>query len=106
MSTNDEKHNGSDLSDQKTTEQGGNVPAAAQSTTPAPAANDEKAAPAGNGTDEKKAGRFDKTFEEESKPVHASVPMDQIELKAEDLYDKDKVDLEQVEMGDVWQLLQ
>jgi H+-transporting ATPase len=32
--------------------------------------------------------------------------MSLIELKAEDLYDKEKVDLEQVEMEDVWQLLQ
>lgn len=106
MSTNDEtKHNGSDVSDVKTTEQG-NVPAEISTTEssskPAEVTN-EKAAPA---DEEKKAGRFDKTFEEEGKPVHASVPMDQIELKAEDLYDKDKVDLEQVEMGDVWQLLQ
>jgi len=32
--------------------------------------------------------------------------MSTIELKAEDLYDKDKVDLEQVELEDVWTLLQ
>lgn len=55
---------------------------------------------------EKAPGRFDKTFEEERETKHASVPMDQIELKAEDLYDKDKVDLEQVEMEDIWTLLQ
>jgi H+-transporting ATPase len=30
----------------------------------------------------------------------------QIELKAEDLYDKEKVDLERVELGDVFKLLQ
>ncbi|KAH8918106.1 plasma-membrane proton-e [Atractiella rhizophila] len=56
---------------------------------------------------EEKKGRFDKTFEDEEKgPKHALVDMSQIELKAEDLYDKEKVDLEQVEMDDVWQLLQ
>ena len=55
---------------------------------------------------EKKAGRFDKTFEEKAKPKHALVDMSTIELKAEDLYDKDKVDLEQVELDDVWTLLQ
>ncbi|KAI7946716.1 hypothetical protein MJO29_011243 [Puccinia striiformis f. sp. tritici] len=54
----------------------------------------------------KKPGRFDKTFESEEKPVHALVDMSQIQLKAEDLYDKDKVDLEQVELDDVWALLQ
>lgn len=54
----------------------------------------------------KKPGRFDKTFEAEEKPVHALVDMSLIQLKAEDLYDKDKVDLEQVELEDVWALLQ
>ncbi|KAH9806696.1 hypothetical protein DFH28DRAFT_1168688 [Melampsora americana] len=54
----------------------------------------------------KKAGRFDKTFENEEKAVHALVDMSLIQLKAEDLYDKDKVDLEQVELDDVWTLLQ
>jgi len=55
---------------------------------------------------EKKAGRFDKTFEAENKATHALVDMSEIQLKAEDLYDKDKVDLEQVELEDVWTLLQ
>jgi len=72
---------------------------ATESTAPAAAASQPKAA-------EKAPGRFDKTFEEERETKHASVPMDQIELKAEDLYDKDKVDLEQVEMEDIWTLLQ
>lgn len=55
---------------------------------------------------EEKTGRFDKTFEEKEKPKHALVDMSTIELKAEDLYDKDKVDLEQVELDDIWILLQ
>lgn len=54
----------------------------------------------------KNQGRFDKTFESEEKATHALVDMSQIQLKAEDLYDKDKVDLEQVELEDVWTLLQ
>ncbi|CEQ40797.1 SPOSA6832_02445 [Sporobolomyces salmonicolor] len=54
----------------------------------------------------KKEGRFDKTFEEERETKHALVDMSTIELKAEDLYDKDKVDLERVELDDVWTLLQ
>lgn len=37
---------------------------------------------------------------------HALVDMSTIELKAEDLYDKEKVDLESIEMEDVYQLLQ
>lgn len=32
--------------------------------------------------------------------------MSEIELKAEDLYDQEKVDLEKLEMEEVWQLLQ
>lgn len=56
--------------------------------------------------EEKKPGRFDKTFEEHEAPKHALVDMSTIELTAEDLYDKDKVDLEQVELDDVWTLLQ
>jgi H+-transporting ATPase len=54
----------------------------------------------------KEARNWDKSFEEKEKPKHALVDMSTIELKAEDLYDKDKVDLEQVELDDVWTLLQ
>lgn len=54
----------------------------------------------------KEKGRFDKEFEEKEAPKHALVDMSTIELKAEDLYDKDKVDLELVELDDVWTLLQ
>jgi hypothetical protein len=82
-------------------------------------------APKEDGEKRRSKGRFDKTFEEEkSGPKHALVyvnnslsrcvsvligcrcsDLSQIELRAEDLYDKDKVDIEQVEMEDVWQLL-
>lgn len=56
--------------------------------------------------EKKNANRFDKTFEEKEGPKHALVDMSTIELTAEDLYDKDKVDLEQVGLDDIWTLLQ
>lgn len=43
---------------------------------------------------------------EEEKATHAHVDMDTIELTAEDLYDKDKVDLETIVIDDVFKLLQ
>ena len=53
-------------------------------------------------------GRFDRDEhpEDEDRQRHALVDMSLIELKAEDLYDKEKVDLEQIDLPDVWQLLQ
>ncbi|EKM75359.1 hypothetical protein AGABI1DRAFT_116467 [Agaricus bisporus var. burnettii JB137-S8] len=44
--------------------------------------------------------------EDEEKPTHANVDMSTIELKAEDLYDKEKVDLETIVIEDVFKLLQ
>ncbi|KIO19126.1 hypothetical protein M407DRAFT_245531 [Tulasnella calospora MUT 4182] len=44
--------------------------------------------------------------EEKHKATHAKVDMNQIELKAEDLYDKEKVDLETIVIEDVFALLQ
>ncbi|POW22312.1 hypothetical protein PSHT_01442 [Puccinia striiformis] len=49
---------------------------------------------------------FDKTFEEEKAATRCLVDMKTIQLTAEDLYDREKVDLEQVELEDVWVLLQ
>lgn len=43
---------------------------------------------------------------EQEKPTHANVDMSQIELRAEDLYDKEKVDLETIVIDDVFKLLQ
>ncbi|TFK22120.1 plasma-membrane proton-e [Coprinopsis marcescibilis] len=43
---------------------------------------------------------------EEEKPEHAKVDMGTIQLTAEDLYDKEKVDLETIVVSDVLQLLQ
>ncbi|KAA1111420.1 plasma membrane H+-ATPase [Puccinia graminis f. sp. tritici] len=53
-----------------------------------------------------KARNFDKTFEEEKGATKCLVDMKTIQLNAEDLYDREKVDLEQVELEDVWVLLQ
>jgi len=43
---------------------------------------------------------------DEEKAAHANVDMSLIELKAEDLYDKEKVDLETIVIDDVFKLLQ
>ncbi|KAF8546022.1 hypothetical protein OG21DRAFT_1491664 [Imleria badia] len=43
---------------------------------------------------------------DEEKATHANVNMSLIELKAEDLYDKEKVDLETIVIDDVFKLLQ
>ncbi|KAJ7064779.1 hypothetical protein C8F01DRAFT_1128137 [Mycena amicta] len=43
---------------------------------------------------------------DEQKATHANVDMSTIELKAEDLYDKEKVDLETIVIEDVFKLLQ
>ncbi|KAF9788221.1 plasma membrane H+-transporting ATPase [Thelephora terrestris] len=43
---------------------------------------------------------------EEVKATHANVDMSKIELKAEDLYDKEKVDLETIVIEDVFKLLE
>ncbi|KAF5356792.1 hypothetical protein D9756_006760 [Leucocoprinus leucothites] len=55
---------------------------------------------------EKKKREYKDFGEEDNKPTHANVDMSQIELKAEDLYDKEKVDLETIVMEDVFKLLQ
>lgn len=39
-------------------------------------------------------------------PKHALIDMSKIDLTAEDLYDKEKVDISTVELSDVWTLLQ
>ena len=57
-------------------------------------------------SDAKVTRNFDKTFEEEKAATKCLVDMKTIQLTAEDLYDREKVDLEQVELEDVWVLLQ
>ncbi|PPQ70859.1 hypothetical protein CVT26_014082 [Gymnopilus dilepis] len=54
---------------------------------------------------EKKKREY-REMEEHHEPKHAQVDMSEIHLKAEDLYDKEKVDLETIEIGDVFQLLE
>ncbi|CAE6358520.1 unnamed protein product, partial [Rhizoctonia solani] len=61
---------------------------------------------AGTPTEEKKKREYKDFGHDEEKATHAKVDMAQIELKAEDLYDKDKVDLETVVLDDVFTLLQ
>ncbi|KAI0687491.1 plasma membrane H+-transporting ATPase [Earliella scabrosa] len=55
---------------------------------------------------EKKKREYKDFGEEDDKPTHAKVDMSQIQLKAEDLYDKEKVDLETIVVDDVFKLLQ
>jgi len=55
---------------------------------------------------QKKKREYKEMDHEEAKPTHANVDMSTIQLKAEDLYDKEKVDLETIVIEDVFQLLQ
>ncbi|KAF7790541.1 hypothetical protein EIP86_001497 [Pleurotus ostreatoroseus] len=55
---------------------------------------------------EKKKREYKEFGHEEEKATHAKVDMSQIQLRAEDLYDKDKVDLETIVVDDVFKLLQ
>jgi len=60
-----------------------------------------------NGVPEEKRKREYKDFgHEEEAPTHAKVDMAEIQLRAEDLYDKEKVDLETIVVDDVFKLLQ
>ncbi|KAH9478259.1 ATPase 6, plasma membrane-type [Psilocybe cubensis] len=63
--------------------------------------------PAPDSAEPEKRKREYKDFgHEEEGPTRALVDMDTIELKAEDLYDKEKVDLETIVIDDVFKLLQ
>ncbi|TCD67347.1 plasma membrane H+-ATPase [Steccherinum ochraceum] len=55
---------------------------------------------------EKKKREYKDFGHEDEGPTHAKVDMDQIQLTAEDLYDKEKVDLETIVVDDVFKLLQ
>ncbi|PPQ88780.1 hypothetical protein CVT25_010466 [Psilocybe cyanescens] len=55
---------------------------------------------------EKRKREYKDFGHEEEGPTRALVDMDTIELKAEDLYDKEKVDLETIVIDDVFKLLQ
>ncbi|PPQ69946.1 hypothetical protein CVT25_001990 [Psilocybe cyanescens] len=67
--------------------------------------NPSSGLPATEAEEEKKKHNYEPGKEQEA-PMHANVDMSQIQLKAEDLYDKDKVDLETIVIDDVFQLLQ
>ncbi|KAI0628694.1 plasma membrane H+-transporting ATPase [Trametes polyzona] len=56
--------------------------------------------------EKKKREYKDFGHDDDEKPSHAKVDMSQIQLKAEDLYDKEKVDLETIVVDDVFKLLQ
>jgi H+-transporting ATPase len=71
-------------------------PAAPAAASPSPAAE----AP------ERKKREYKEFTHDEEKATHANVDMSTIELKAEDLYDKEKVDLETIVIDDVFKLLQ
>jgi H+-transporting ATPase len=62
--------------------------------------------PADTPEHEKKKREYKDFGHEEEKATHANVDMNTIELKAEDLYDKEKVDLETIVIDDVFTLLQ
>ncbi|PWN34819.1 plasma-membrane proton-e [Meira miltonrushii] len=51
-------------------------------------------------------GASSSTLDVNADKAHRAVDMSTIELKADDLYDKEKVDLESIEMDDVYTLLQ
>ncbi|KDQ07298.1 hypothetical protein BOTBODRAFT_38916 [Botryobasidium botryosum FD-172 SS1] len=71
-----------------------------------PAVEDSKP-PSIQEEDHEKKKRVYKDFgHDQEKATHAKVDMKTIELKAEDLYDKEKVDLETIVIDDVFQLLQ
>lgn len=55
---------------------------------------------------EKKKREYKEFEHDEHKATHAKVDMNTIELRVEDLYDKEKVDLETVIIDDVFKLLQ
>ncbi|KAG5644206.1 hypothetical protein DXG03_008869 [Asterophora parasitica] len=73
---------------------------------PGPQGDSPTQAPATPTEPEKKKREYKDFGHDEEKATHANVDMSTIELKAEDLYDKDKVDLETILIDDVFTLLQ
>ncbi|KAJ6624220.1 plasma-membrane proton-e [Mycena sp. CBHHK59/15] len=74
---------------------------------PAPATPDAEKVSGGDATPPERKKREYKEFtHDEEQATHANVDMSTIELKAEDLYDKEKVDLETIVIDDVFKLLQ
>ncbi|KAJ7701224.1 plasma-membrane proton-e [Mycena rosella] len=85
------------------------APPVPSSSSPAPAAPAPDASKVG-GEDAPAPTRTKREYKEfthdEEKATHANVDMSTIELTAEDLYDKEKVDLETIVIDDVFKLLQ
>jgi len=73
---------------------------------PGPQGETPAAATPPSDSPEKKKREYKEFGHETEKATHANVDMSQIELKAEDLYDKEKVDLETIVIDDVFTLLQ
>ena len=71
-----------------------------------PGPKGESPASSSNGEPEKKKREYKDIDHETHAATHANVDMSTIELKAEDLYDKEKVDLETIVIEDVFTLLQ
>ncbi|KAF7336383.1 Plasma membrane ATPase [Mycena venus] len=75
-------------------------------TTDAPSSSTPPAAGTPGAEPERKKREYKEFTHDEEKATHANVDMSTIELKAEDLYDKEKVDLETIVIDDVFKLLQ
>ncbi|KAF8587212.1 plasma-membrane proton-e [Ramaria rubella] len=83
------------------------APPVKEAGTPPPAVKEAGPADPSPDVPEEKKKREYKDFGHETEaPTHANVDMSTIELKAEDLYDKEKVDLETIVIDDVFKLLQ
>ncbi|KAK7044324.1 plasma membrane ATPase [Favolaschia claudopus] len=89
------------MSEEKVSDSTSPAPPASSPSAPAPSSD---AAPPQNG--ERKKREYKEFTHDEEKATHANVDMSTIELKAEDLYDKEKVDLETIVIDDVFKLLQ
>ncbi|TFK38226.1 plasma membrane H+-transporting ATPase [Crucibulum laeve] len=73
---------------------------------PGPQATEPETTTTDTPVQEKRKREYKDFGHEQEKATHANVDMSTIELKAEDLYDKEKVDLETIVIEDVFTLLQ
>lgn len=73
---------------------------------PGPQEPTETPAPSTPEEPEKKKREYKDFGHEEEGPTHANVDMSTIQLRAEDLYDREKVDLETIVLEDAFKLLQ
>ncbi|KAJ7104360.1 hypothetical protein B0H15DRAFT_795129 [Mycena belliarum] len=82
------------------------VPGGDPAPSPAPAVEEKVGGDTTPAPEERKKREYKEFTHDTEKATHANVDMSTIELKAEDLYDKEKVDLETVVIDDVFKLLQ